>query len=90
LHPSWVALIGLTTTCCIEYAVDMHGPSVMCKCLHLCGFVTRYNFFFLTYRVSLLQKWKISWVTVRERRSKDRTTVDVDCNYAVVSNASEQ
>jgi hypothetical protein len=45
LHPSWVALIGLTTTCCIEYAVDMHGPSVMCKCLHLCGFVTRYNFF---------------------------------------------
>jgi hypothetical protein len=46
LHPSWVALIGLTTTCCIEYAVDMHGPSVMCKCLHLCGFVTRYNFFF--------------------------------------------
>lgn len=48
------------------------------------------NTIFLTCRVSLLQKWKISWVTVRERRSKDRTAVDVDCNYAVVSNTPEQ
>ncbi|CAD6227998.1 unnamed protein product [Miscanthus lutarioriparius] len=41
-------------------------------------------------RVSLLQKWKISWVTVRERRSKDSSTVDVDCNYAAVSNTTSE
>lgn len=41
-------------------------------------------------RVSMLQKWKISWTTVREIRSKDRNTVDVDCNYAAVSSTSEQ
>ncbi|PNT73646.1 hypothetical protein BRADI_2g61522v3 [Brachypodium distachyon] len=28
-------------------------------------------------RVSLLQMWKISWVSMRERRSRDNNTVDV-------------
>nr|ACN27189.1 unknown [Zea mays] len=41
-------------------------------------------------RISLLQKWKTSWVAVRERRFKDSSTVDVDCGYAVVSSISEQ
>ncbi|KAL6853383.1 hypothetical protein ACP4OV_019412 [Aristida adscensionis] len=41
-------------------------------------------------RVSLLQKWKIRYITVRESRSKDRNRVDVDCNYAVVSSTSEE
>ncbi|RLM60411.1 uncharacterized protein C2845_PM14G12140 [Panicum miliaceum] len=41
-------------------------------------------------RVSLLQKWKIGLITVKESRSKDGNTVDVNCNYAVVSTSSEQ
>ncbi|XP_062231807.1 uncharacterized protein LOC133929175 [Phragmites australis] len=40
-------------------------------------------------RVSLLQKWKISWIMVRESRSKDRNTADAGCNYASVSSTSE-
>ncbi|XP_039850870.1 uncharacterized protein LOC120709324 [Panicum virgatum] len=40
-------------------------------------------------RVSLLHKWKVSWVTARESYSKDRSTVNVDCNYAAVSNTSD-
>ncbi|CAM0885338.1 unnamed protein product [Alopecurus aequalis] len=41
-------------------------------------------------RVSLLQTWKVSWVSMRERRSGDGHTVNVDCEYAAVSTASEQ
>lgn len=33
--------------------------------------------FLLLCRVSLLQMWKISWVSMRERRSRDNNTVDV-------------
>ncbi|TVU36964.1 hypothetical protein EJB05_18923 [Eragrostis curvula] len=40
-------------------------------------------------RVSLFQKWKISWIAVRENQSKDRNTVDVNYGYAAVS-TSEQ
>ncbi|CAO2196147.1 unnamed protein product [Urochloa humidicola] len=42
-----------------------------------------------TERVSLLHKWKVKLITVRESRSKDGNTIDVNCNYAVVS-TSEQ
>ncbi|RCV29164.1 hypothetical protein SEVIR_5G468500v4 [Setaria viridis] len=41
-------------------------------------------------RVSLLQKWKIKLITVRESRSEDGKTIGVDCNYAVVSTTPEQ
>jgi len=41
-------------------------------------------------RVSLLQKWKIGLISVKESRSKNGNTVDINCNYAVVSTSSEQ
>ncbi|CAO2167808.1 unnamed protein product [Urochloa humidicola] len=41
-------------------------------------------------RVSLLRKWKVKLITVRESRSKDGNTIDLNCNYIVVSTTSEQ
>ncbi|PNT73647.1 hypothetical protein BRADI_2g61534v3 [Brachypodium distachyon] len=41
-------------------------------------------------RVSLLQMWKISWVSMRARRSRDSNTVDVNYDYAAVSTTPEQ
>jgi hypothetical protein len=69
--------------------VDMHHPLLYLNdCIYIYGFFYCQNF--VACRVSLLQKWKISWVTVRERRSKDSITVDVDCNYAAVSNTTSE
>ncbi|XP_051228472.1 uncharacterized protein [Lolium perenne] len=41
-------------------------------------------------RVSLLQMWKISWVSMRERRSSDGNTVKVEYDYSAVSTTPEQ
>lgn len=75
----------------MDYTMDMHHPLS-----HLNTYIClRVEIFFfalkiLSCRISLLQKWKTSWVAVRERRFKDSSTVDVDCGYAVVSSISEQ
>lgn len=41
-------------------------------------------------RVSLLQKWKVNLIAVRESRFKDRNTVSVDYSYAAVSTTPEE